>query len=332
MVSHNMPSKPARETSLQEEIDSLRERLADLQAEHDRIVFTLDSVPDFVSYVDSDLFYKLCNRKYEIEKGVTRETFLGKHVVEFMGEQGFAKIQRHVERVLKGELVTYDDRIDYRYMAQQDVQVQYAPQKSKDGTVIGFSVCVRNITAQRRAEEMLRRQAQHDPLTDLPNRILFNERLEQAIARAERMKSRFAVLFIDLDGFKQVNDALGHEVGDHVLQVVAQDLLQTLRRNDTLARIGGDEFVLLAEDYQSLEQVESLADKVVASVSNLVTPALRNIKIGASVGIAIFPDHGSDARTLLVRSDEAMYEAKVHGKSRFFIYGILDGGRPEGRL
>ena len=295
------------------------------RAEHDRMAFILDSIPDFISYVDSELSYQMCNQKYEIEKDITRDAFLGKHVVEFMGEQGFAKIQRHVERVLKGELVTYDDRMDYKYLAQQDVQVQYAPQQSKDGTVIGFSVYVRNITAQRRAEEMLRRQAQHDPLTDLPNRILFNERLEQAIARAERMESQFAVLFIDLDGFKQVNDVLGHEVGDRVLQDVARVMLQILRRSDTLARIGGDEFVLLAEDFQSLEQVKSLADKMVASVSNLVTPALRNIRIGASVGIALFPDHGSDARTLLVRADEAMYEAKLHGKCRYFIFGE-DGG------
>jgi len=226
-----------------------------------------------------------------------------------------------VERVLKGELVTYDDHIDYKFLPQQDVHVQYAPHKSNDGSVSGFSVYVRNITAQRHAEKMLRRQAQHDPLTDLPNRILFNERLEQAIDRAAHMESRFAVLFIDLDGFKQVNDALGHEVGDHVLQVVAQNLLQTLRRSDTLARIGGDEFVLLAEDFQTLEQMKSLAVKVVASVSDLVTPALRNIKIGASVGIALYPDHGTDARTLLVRADEAMYEAKVHGKSRYLFYG-----------
>ena len=100
-----------------------------------------------------------------------------------------AKIQPHVERVLKGELVTYEDRIDYRYLAQQDVQVQYTPHQSKEGAVKGFSVYVRNITAQRRAEGMLRQQAQHDPMTALPNRILFNERLDQAIGRANRIRA-----------------------------------------------------------------------------------------------------------------------------------------------
>lgn len=314
------PNTP-REIALDQEIEQLRERLAALQAERDVMAFILDSIPDFVSYVNADLTYQVCNQRYEIETGRTRESFLGKHVVEFTGEQGFARIQRHVERVLKGELVTYQDRIDYRYLAQQDVQVEYTPHQSKEGAVTGFSVYVRNITAQRRAEEMLRRQAQHDPLTDLPNRNLFNERLEQAIGRVNRIGSQFAVMFIDLDEFKQVNDVLGHEMGDQVLRDVARGLSKTLRRNDTLARIGGDEFVLLVEDIQCLEQVTGLAEKVVESISNPVMPALQKVKIGASIGIALCPDHGNDTRALLIRADEAMYEAKRQGKGTYVLYG-----------
>jgi diguanylate cyclase (GGDEF)-like protein/PAS domain S-box-containing protein len=327
MEKPNTTRQTARETALEQEIDHLRERLTALEAERDVMAFILDSIPDYVSYVDTDLVYRVCNRKYEIETGRSREAFLGKHVVAFMGEQGFAKIQRHVERVLKGELVTYKDRVDYGYQAQQDVEVQYSPHRSKERAVIGFSVYVRNITAQRRAEEMLRRQAQHDPLTDLPNRILFNERLEQAIGRADRIRSQLAVLFIDLDGFKQVNDVLGHEVGDQVLRDASHNLVQTLRRNDTLARIGGDEFVLLVEDLQGLEQATSLADKVVESISNLHTPALQNVRIGASVGIALYPEHGNDSRVLLVRADEAMYKAKRRGKNSHFLY-VEGGSRP----
>jgi len=323
MEKSNASRRTELDNTLKKEIDRLREQLVDLQEERDLMAYILDSIPDYVSYVNADLTYKVCNRKYETEKGLSRDAFLGKHVVEFVGEQGFARIQPHVERVLKGELVTYDDRIDYKYLAQQDVQVQYAPH-SKEGAVIGFSVYVRNITAQHRAEEMLRRQAQHDPLTDLPNRILFNERLEQAIGLANRIKSQLAVLFIDLDGFKQVNDALGHEVGDQVLQDVARKLMQNVRRNDTLARIGGDEFVMLVEDLQGLDQVRSLADKIVESISNMHTPALQKVRIGASIGIALYPGHGSDTRTLLVRADEAMYEAKRQGKRCYFIYGADD--------
>jgi len=320
MKKLNTTQIKTRAFTLEEEIEQLRGQLASLQDERDLMAFILDLIPDYVSFVDADLTYKLCNRKYETETGRPCEEFLGNHVVEFVGEQGLAKIQPHLERVLKGEPVTYEDRIDYKHSEQQDVQVQYTPHQSKDGDVAGFSVYVRNITAQRHAEELLRRQAQHDPLTDLPNRILFNERLKQAISRANRTKGQLAVLFIDLDGFKQVNDALGHEVGDHVLQDVARNLLQNLRHNDTLARIGGDEFVLLIEDLNNLEQATNLAYKVIETISSLHTPALHDVRIGASIGIALYPDHGNDTRTLLVRADEAMYEAKRQGKSCYYLY------------
>ena len=134
-------------------------------------------------------------------------------------------------------------------------------------------------------------------------------------------------MFIDLDGFKQVNDVLGHEVGDQVLRDVARNLLQILRSNNTLARIGGDEFVLLVEDLQGLEQVTILADKMVEAISNLLSHALQNVRIGASVGIALYPEHGSDSRELLVRADEAMYEAKRRGKGNHFLCGE-DARRP----
>ncbi|RLB53581.1 MAG: hypothetical protein DRJ42_11590 [Deltaproteobacteria bacterium] len=325
MDTPDTPSRPARPISPEDEISRLRKQLAAVQADHDRLAFILDSIPDHISYVARDLTYRVCNQRYEAEQGVNRDALVGKHVTEFVGEAGFDKLRPHVERALKGELVTYDNRMDYRYMKEQDVQVQYAPHRAEDGTVLGFSVYVRNITAQRRAEEMLRRQAQHDPLTDLPNRILFDDRLKQVIARANRAGKQFAVLFIDLDEFKQVNDALGHEAGDQVLRDVAQNLRQTIRRSDTLARIGGDEFVLLAEEFDHADQVKTLAEKMVEAISNLPSPALQAMKVGASIGIALYPDHGEDARTLLVRADEAMYEAKQHGKGRCFFHGTYPG-------
>jgi transcriptional regulator with PAS, ATPase and Fis domain len=121
MEETNDTQRTAREIFLLKEVEQLRDQLAGLQAENDLKTFILDSIPDYVSYVDADLTYQLCNRKYEIEKGMTREKFLGKHVIEFVGKQGFARIQPYVDRVLKGELVTYEDHIDYKYLAEQDV-------------------------------------------------------------------------------------------------------------------------------------------------------------------------------------------------------------------
>lgn len=310
-----------RETLLEEEIIDLRKQLKTLAAERDVLAFTLDTIPEYVSYVDANLLYQVCNHKYEIETGRTCEEFVGKHVIEFIGENAFSNIQPYVERVLKGELVTYEDQIVYKHLGQQDVEVQYAPHFSKEGIVIGFSVYVNNITAQRRAEEYLRRQAQHDPLTDLPNRLLFNERLEQAVSRAKRTKKRVALLFIDLDGFKTVNDKFGHDVGDQVLLDVACCLKQNLRCNDTLARFGGDEFMLLIDDIDTLDHVKILAEKLVTSISEISTPTPDILKIGASIGIALYPDHSSDIKELFTQSDEAMYKVKNQGKCGYFIYG-----------
>jgi len=318
-IIHTEPTK--NEALLEEEIIELRKQLKKLKSERDILAFTLDSIPEFASYVNADLVYQFCNHKYETETDRTREEFLGKHVVEFVGEKSFKKIQPYVERVLSGEVVTYENSMNYKHMLNQDVKVQYIPHYSKDNIVIGFSVYVQNITAQLRAEEGLRRQAQHDPLTDLPNRILFNELLEKAVCRAQRKNSQVAVLFIDLDGFKNVNDKLGHDAGDQVLLEVADYLKQHLRCNDTLARFGGDEFMILIDDVESILELKGLADKVVISISEMSSPALQSLKIGASVGIALYPDHSDDIKTLLSLADEAMYQVKHHGKSGYFIYG-----------
>jgi len=303
------------------ELARLQEQVRTLEAERDLLAFILDAIPDYVAYVDSDLVYRFCNAVYSSESGMPLETFIGQHVTEFVGKEGLNRIRPHVDRVLRGEAVTYDDRIDYRFKSQQDVEVFYTPHLSPDDFVKGFSVYVRNITTQRRAEETLRRQAQYDPLTNIPNRILFNKRLEQAISRADRIDSRLAILFIDLDGFKQVNDEMGHEVGDQVLREVAGTFVEHLRGNDTLARIGGDEFVLLVEDLESEHQAKRLADKLIESVSRLDIPVLRRVRIGSSIGIALYPDHADNATELLIRADEGMYEAKRQGKNRYFFVG-----------
>lgn len=314
-----------RARDLEAENRRLRERLAALEAERDRLDFILDSIPEYVAYVDANLVYRFCNRIYETETGRPRADFIGKHVVEFMSEQGLAQIRPHLDQVLRGEAVTYQSRVDYRFLAQQDVEVRYTPRRARTGEVIGFSVYVRNITKQRRAEETLRRQAQHDPLTDLPNRMLFDKHLAQAIGRAKRSSGRLALLFIDLDGFKQVNDRRGHEVGDQVLREVAETLRRILRRDDTLARFGGDEFVLLAENIEDAAQAEKLADKVIDRVGRLESPALGDLRIGASVGIAFYPDHAGDAREILARADAAMYIAKRRGKRGYHLHGETGG-------
>ena len=176
------------------------------------------------------------------------------------------------------------------------------------------------ITELRHAESRLEHLSQHDPLTGLPNRLLFNDRLSAAVSRAERHDTRFAVIFLDLDRFKAVNDSQGHPVGDQVLREVAGRLDSMVRKTDTLARLGGDEFILLAEEITDERNAEQLASKLLAELLEPLEVGGRSYHLTGSVGISLYPDDGLEAVTLIRNADSAMYQAKAQGRNTFCFY------------
>ena len=185
-----------------------------------------------------------------------------------------------------------------------------------------YTVIVRDITERKRYEEIIKYQAFYDALTDLPNRVLLKDRMMHEIARVARNKKKLAVLYLDLDGFKLVNDALGHDSGDKVLKEVAKRLKNSLRATDTVARMGGDEFVILLPD---LIARESIAKVSVQLLNVIKQPIDININaqvnfITGSIGVAICPDDGTDYETLLSNADAAMYQAKEKGRNNFQFY------------
>jgi diguanylate cyclase (GGDEF)-like protein/PAS domain S-box-containing protein len=182
------------------------------------------------------------------------------------------------------------------------------------GHITHYISVITDITALKETQTRLDFLAHHDALTELPNRLLLNDRLGQAIVRAQREDSPFAVLFVDLDRFKTINDSLGHHVGDRILTEVAKRLRGLLRRADTVARVGGDEFVILAERVASPEEAEHLADKVVDALRQPFHHADRALHIGCSIGITVYPDDGADAVALLKNADTAMYRVKETGR------------------
>lgn len=167
-----------------------------------------------------------------------------------------------------------------------------------------------DISERKAEEEHLRHIAYHDPLTGLANRVLFNDRLEQAIKVAMRNNTQFAILFLDLDKFKPVNDLFGHKIGDRLLQKVADRLTRSVRETDTVTRLGGDEFVILLENVTSRKMVEKLLSQITDAIDKAYRIDDYDIEIGVSAGISMYPDHGTDAKTLLHYSDIAMYETK----------------------
>lgn len=187
---------------------------------------------------------------------------------------------------------------------------------------------------RKQTEQHLSRLAHYDTLTDIPNRILFRDRLEHAIRLADRDQTNFTLMFIDLNGFKQVNDSFGHDTGDAVIRMCAERLNECMRRSDSVARMGGDEFTLLLENTDSSTDVAHIAEKIIARVGSPYRVGGYELSIGCSLGIAVYPQAGQDAETLLKNADMAMYQAKLRDESsfRFFTEAMNQQVRRQLRL
>jgi len=189
-----------------------------------------------------------------------------------------------------------------------------------------------DITQRRESEAQIARMAHYDELTGLPNRNLFNMHLGHAISRAQRNHGALAVLFIDLDRFKNINDALGHDVGDEVLQRVAARLTHALRASDILARLGGDEFVVIAEDVSGSDTIGNLGQKLLLAVDQPIQVRAQDFVLTASIGVSLYPNDGTDAQTLLKNADTAMYRAKEQGRNNLQFYSAYMGSANVDRL
>jgi diguanylate cyclase (GGDEF)-like protein len=190
----------------------------------------------------------------------------------------------------------------------------------KDKVLLEFvSIQVAAAIERKQTETWLQYVARHDQLTDLPNRELFNDRLRTSLARARREQARMAVLYLDLDKFKQVNDSFGHDTGDLLLCEAASRINSCVRESDTVARVGGDEFVLLLNSIKAPEHAAAVAEKIRQSLDRPFELAGRLLSVSASIGIAIYPEHGEEDRQLMRHADDAMYAAKRLGGNRLMI-------------
>ncbi len=203
--------------------------------------------------------------------------------------------------------------------------VRAVAEQREEGAPLRVVAMIENITERKRAEQELIRQAQlnehqalHDPLTGLPNRLLFGERIGQAIRHAERNKSKLAVVLMDLDRFKEVNDSLGHSAGDHLLVKVGERMRDAVRGSDTVARLGGDEFGLLLPELTDGEGAVPVITRIRAALERPVYVHSLPLAVEASIGIAIYPDHGTDVQSLIQKADVAMYDSKRDNASHTF--------------
>jgi diguanylate cyclase (GGDEF)-like protein/PAS domain S-box-containing protein len=200
------------------------------------------------------------------------------------------------------------------------IEYKKVPIRDENGAVVGEVVTFNDVSVARATSVKMSHLAQHDSLTDLPNRTLFNDRLTQAISLAERQGGQLAVLFIDLDHFKRINDSLGHEVGDKLLQSVAGRLKSCVRRTDTVSRLGGDEFVVLLSQVEHEEDAAVSARKIIRALSLPHTIDNKSIDINVSIGVTTYPSDGQIAEILMSNADIAMYDAKQNGRNNYQFF------------
>jgi len=204
------------------------------------------------------------------------------------------------------------------------VELNASPLYNAEGELYAVIEVARDITERQQVEQLLSENekrlhhlAHHDPLTDLPNRLLFEDRLRQALSKARRSRKQVALFFLDLDHFKEVNDNLGHDFGDLLLVDIANRLRGSIRESDTVARLGGDEFLVLLEEVDSIERVEQMAERISQALLHELSRDNYRQRLSASIGISLYPDDGSSGQELMKAADQAMYKAKGKGKANY---------------
>jgi diguanylate cyclase (GGDEF)-like protein/PAS domain S-box-containing protein len=240
--------------------------------------------------------------------------------MDMLHPEDVEKVREQLNNHLKGNSDFYECELRMRHKKGNWIWILARgkiSEKSSDGRPFIMSGTNLDITARKHAEETIRHMATHDGLTDLPSLRLAKDRLVMAVNTAKRNRDRAAVMFIDLDGFKEVNDTFGHDAGNDVLREVAARLRQSIRETDTAARVGGDEFMLVLSEIKTKENASEIAEKLLDHLSKPVITSGNSARVGASIGIAFFPDDSDDPDSLIKLADEAMYEVKKSGKNRY---------------
>jgi diguanylate cyclase (GGDEF)-like protein/PAS domain S-box-containing protein len=309
-----------------------------LRESEERLRLVANNVPALISYLDRETRFRSGNRTYDDWFGISQERLLGRSVAEVFGEENYARMKPHFERVLAGEAIEFELELDSAEGARQRaLQVACVPHLAPNGAVLGFYMLCNDVTALKRAQEDLRFAAiqlqhdarrleflaHHDTLTGLPNRAMFHERAREAVAHARRHDKTVAVLFIDLDNFKQVNDGLGHDVGDGLLKIISSRLRSCVRGDDFIARIGGDEFCVLLQEIAEPREAAAVAQKLIHELGKAYRIGEHELSCGASIGIACVPQDGQDVATLLRLADAAMYRAKEAGRNGYQFFSVV---------
>ena len=282
----------------------------------------VESASDWFWETDRDLCYSYVSDRYQDATGLPPESRLGRRRGDFRlagpddGDWSAHIADLEARRPFRDFTFAYLDAGGSRRVAQ----VSGRPVFDESGNFSGYRGVGRDITSEVEAQRRIRFLAQHDSLTSLPNRTLLTDRLQQALATARRTRRDLALLCVDLDDFKLVNDTLGHAAGDALLCEIARRMREAVRENDTVARLGGDEFAVVQAETQGWEDAKALAQRLIAKLCEPVEVAGEQIHCGASIGISFYPSDGTEADELIRNADLALYKAKAAGRNTFCCY------------
>jgi len=303
------------------------------EAQMRKLSRAVEATADAVMITDANGVIEYVNPSVERMTGYGRAELLGQTPrVVMSGKHGGQFFEKLWAAVSQGKVfsdVFVNKRKDGTlYYQEQSI----APVRDASGQIVNYVATGRDISERMMAHERLQYLAHHDLLTGLPNRVLFLDRLEQGLARARWHSRLVAVLFLDLDGFKHINDSLGHDIGDRLLVEVAQRLRGCVREGDTVARFGGDEFVLLLDDVATDVDISALAEKTLVSMRQPLVFSGHDLHLSASIGVSFYPNDGDDVLTMLKNADIAMYRAKESGKNNFQFFSAEMGTRAFERI
>lgn len=326
VVARDMTRRRAAEIALLANEQSLLANADALFAERERAEVTLNSIGDAVISTDFSGMVTYLNSVAEAMTGWSQVEAAGQpldSVFALVDATNRQLIPCPTTRAIienRTVAVELPCVLMRRDGAELAVENSAAPIHDRHGGVIGAVMVAHDVTAARELSGKLARLALHDSLTDLPNRTLFGERMAEAMQRARATGRSVALLYVDLDRFKQTNDSLGHNVGDLLLQGVAKKLLSCVRSSDTVSRLGGDEFVLVLADVHGATDAVGCAEKILQALNAGFPIGELHLHVTASIGIALYPGHANDADTLLRHADAAMYRAKYSGRANYQMF------------
>jgi diguanylate cyclase (GGDEF)-like protein/PAS domain S-box-containing protein len=300
-----------------DDITLVRKSVMALRESEARLRTIADTLPAMIAYIDFEEVYRFHNLAYEREFSKTGLHVTGRTVLETVGEKRYGVLRPYIARALAGETLTFEEE-DESGEYPRTFDVVYIPQLDEDGiTVVGFHVMRQDVTAQKREKQRLLRLSQVDALTGLTNRAGFLQKLNESMALCRENGNLMAVMYLDIDRFKPVNDTYGHAVGDALLRAFSARLSNTVRASDTVARLGGDEFTIIMERISKPEDAAVTATKIVHAMQQPFELDGVLAHVSTSIGLTFYRDEELGPAELLKRADLLLYEAKQAGRNTF---------------